>query len=206
MAIQHAKGVTMGLILSRDDKMTSIIDIRTRVFQIIQERSFVRGPVTLSSGQVSDHYFDMKPTMLHHEGANLLSQLVLDRIKNLNIDCIGGLEMGAVPLIGPLVLISGEQHQPIQGFFVRKAPKEHGTMRQIEGVSDLRGKKVVVVDDVTTTGKSAMKSIQVLKDAGAEVVLVISILDRQEGAQKRYSDAGIPFQSLFTASDFLSAH
>ena len=195
----------MGLNLSRDEKMTSIIDTRTRVFQIIQERSFVRGPITLSSGQVSDHYFDMKPTMMHHEGANLLSQLILDRIKSLSVDCIGGLEMGAVPLVGPLVLLSGSQPRPLQGFFVRRVPKAHGTMKQIEGVSDIKGKKVVVVDDVTTTGKSAMKSIQALKDAGAEIVLVISILDRQEGAQKLYSDAGIPFQSLFTASDFLNA-
>jgi orotate phosphoribosyltransferase len=183
----------------------STIQTRTRAYEIIRERSFVRGPKKLASGKISDHYFDMKPTMLHHEGSNLLSDLVLDRIKDLKVDYIGGLEMGAVPLIGPLVQLSGMRGRALQGFFVRKAPKEHGTMKQIEGVDDVTGKNVVVVDDVTTTGESAMKSIKILQEAGANIVLVMSILDRQEGAQELYKKAGIPFQSLFTASDFLGA-
>jgi orotate phosphoribosyltransferase len=183
----------------------STIQTRARAYEIIRERSFVRRPIRLSSGAMSDHYFDMKPTMLHHEGSNLLSELVLERIKNLKVDYIGGLEMGAVPLIGPVVSLSGIRGRPLQGLFVRKAPKEHGTMRQIEGVDDVAGKNIVVVDDVTTTGQSAMKSIKVLQEAGANIVLVLSILDRQEGASELYKEAGIPFQSLFTASDFLGA-
>lgn len=195
----------MQLAPPREAQMTpNILQIRSRAFEIIKERSLVLGKVTLSSGKESDHYFDMKTTMLHPEGSNLLCELILNRISSLDVDHIGGLEMGAVPLIGPLASISWQKGKPIQGFFVRKEPKEHGTQKQIEG-DDLEGKNVVIVDDVTTTGQSAMKSIEILKNAGAKVVLVISILDRQEGAAELYKAAGIPFQSLFTAADFIGS-
>ena len=195
----------MQLARAREAQMTpNILQIRSRVFEIIKERSLVLGKVTLSSGKESDHYFDMKTTMLHPEGSNLLCELILNRISSLDVDHSGGLEMGAVPLIGPLASISWQKGKPIQGFFVRKEPKEHGTQKQIEG-DDLEGKNVVIVDDVTTTGQSAMKSIEILKNAGAKVALVISILDRQEGAVELYRAAGIPFQSLFTAEDFIGS-
>lgn len=190
----------------REETMAeNIRDDRTRAFEIIREKSFVRGEVTLASGQKSDHYFDMKPSMFDPEGAHLLSRLILDRIADLEVDYIGGLEMGAVPLIAPLAMLSGLQGRPIPGFFVRKAQKEYGARKLIEGVKDLAGKRVVVVEDVTTTGESAMKAIRQLKDAGADIVLVLSVVDRQSGAAKLYADAGIPFQSLFTASDFLNS-
>lgn len=190
----------------REEAMAeNIRDDRTRAFEIIREKSFVRGEVTLASGQKSDHYFDMKPSMFDPEGANLLSRLILDRIAGLEVDYIGGLEMGAVPLIAPLAMLSGLQGRPIPGFFVRKAQKEYGARKLIEGVKDLAGKRVVVVEDVTTTGESAMKAIRQLKDAGADIVLVLSVVDRQSGAAKLYADAGIPFQSLFSASDFLNS-
>lgn len=190
----------------REETMAeNIRDDRKRAFEIIREKSFVRGEVTLASGQKSDHYFDMKPSMFDPEGAHRLSRLILDRIADLEVDYIGGLEMGAVPLIAPLAMLSGLQGRPIPGFFVRKAQKEYGARKLIEGVKDLAGKRVVVVEDVTTTGESAMKAIRQLKDAGADIVLVLSVVDRQSGAAKLYADAGIPFQSLFTASDFLNS-
>ena len=196
----------MQLARPREAQMTpNILQIRSRAFEIIKERSLVLGKVTLSSGKESDHYFDMKTTMLHPEGSNLLCELILNRIASLDVDYIGGLEMGAVPLIGPLAAISWQKGKPIQGFFVRKEPKEHGTQKQIEAVDDLQGKNVVIIDDVTTTGQSAMKSIEILKNAGAKVVLVLSILDRQEGAAELYKAGGIPFQSLFTAEDFIGS-
>ncbi len=182
---------------------TNLLDIRNTAFQIIKERSFIRGDVTLSSGQKSDHYFDMKPTMLHPTGAHALCELILDRLGNVKVDYIGGIEMGAVPLIGPLVMLSGLKGRPIPGFFVRKNVKQHGTMKRIEGVDDLNGKHVVIVEDVTTTGQSAMKSIEMVQADGAVVSLVISLLDRQQGAADLYREAGLNFQSLFVASDFL---
>lgn len=176
---------------------------RARAFEIIKSKSFVRGEITLASGAKSDHYFNMKPTMLDPEGAKALCELILDRLNDVEVDYIGGLEMGAVPLIGPLALVSGLQGRPIPGFFVRKAVKGHGTRQRIEGVSDLSGKRVVVVEDVTTTGGSAMSAIEALRESGAEIVLVISILDRQSGATELYREAGIPFGSLFTSTEFL---
>lgn len=184
--------------------MTSdLATARARAFEIIKSKSFVRGEITLASGAKSDHYFNMKPTMLDPEGAKALCELILDRLNDVEVDYIGGLEMGAVPLIGPLALVSGLQGRPIPGFFVRKAVKGHGTRQRIEGVSDLSGKRVVVVEDVTTTGGSAMSAIEALRETGAEIVLVISILDRQSGATELYRRAGIPFGSLFTSSEFL---
>lgn len=184
---------------------SNIIEIRKKAFELVMQKSFIREKIMLSSGVESDHYFDMKPSMLDPECANLLCELVLHRIADLKVDYVGGLEMGAVPLIAPLAIMSFLRGKPIPGFFVRKAPKQHGTKKQIEGVDDLQGKNVVVVDDVTTTGKSAMKSIEVLKEAGAKIELVLSILDRNEGAAALYKQAGIPFTSIFNADQFLNA-
>lgn len=181
----------------------SISETRARAFDIIRAKSFVRRKITLSSGKESDHYFDMKPAMLDPEGAGLLCELILHKLTGIEVDFVGGLEMGAVPLLGPLAMVSRQQGRPIPGLFVRKLPKEHGTRRQIEGVDDVRGKRIAVVEDVTTTGASAMKSIGVLREAGAIVPIVITIVDREEGAAALYRDAGIPFQALFTASEFL---
>lgn len=181
----------------------NIIEMRNRAFEIIRDKSLVLGPVTLSSGERSDHYFDMKPAMFDPEGSNLLCRLILHRLSGVEAGYIGGLEMGAVPLIASLVLVSGLEGRPIPGFFVRKATKEHGTRKVIEGAGDLRGKHVVVLEDVTTTGGSALTAIAKIKDAGADVSVVISILDRQQGAAEAFQRAGIPFQSLFKSADFL---
>ena len=172
-------------------------------FDLIDAKSFVRKPVTLSSGNKSDHYFDMKFTMLDPFGANLLAELIFEQIPKTQIDYVGGLELGAVPLIGPIVMFSHMHGRPIPGLIVRKAPKLHGSQRLVEGADDLSGKNVVVVDDVTTTGESAMKSIRALRVEGANVVLVISILDREEGATELYEKESLPFKPLFKASEFL---
>jgi orotate phosphoribosyltransferase len=175
---------------------------RNRLFELIKERSFRRGNFTLASGKQSSYYFDSKPTMLHPEGATLLAQLIFEALKDVNADCVGGLEMGAVPLIAPVAMQSLEAGQPLMGFFVRKAPKDHGTKQRVEGI-DMAGKTAVIVEDVTTTGGSAMQAVEEVKKAGGKVALVISILDRGEGARELYAAAGVPFTSLFTAEEFL---
>jgi len=178
-------------------------DARSRLFDIVRTKSFVRGHVVLASGKESDHYFDMKPTMFDPEGAEILADLILARIAPAKADCVGGLEMGAVPLITPISIASRRAGKPLPGFFVRKTVKDHGTKKLVEGMADVKGKRVAIVEDVTTTGGSAMKAVAALREGGAEIVLVISILDREEGAAKLYADAGIPFESLFRASEFL---
>lgn len=178
---------------------------RARLFDIIKTKSFVRGHVVLASGKESDHYFDMKPSMFDPEGAELLADLITARIAPFDAHCVGGLEMGAVPLITPISIASRHAGKALPGFFVRKTVKDHGTKKLVEGLSDVDGKRVVIVEDVTTTGGSAMKAVNALQEAGATIALVISILDREEGAEALYAEAGIPFQSLFKASDFLKS-
>ncbi|WP_334150879.1 orotate phosphoribosyltransferase [Hyphomicrobium sp.] len=185
--------------------MTNTHDARTRLYEIVRTKSFVRGPVVLASGKESDHYFDMKPSMFDPEGADLLAELIFARISETGADIVGGLEMGAVPLITPISIASRRAGRPMPGFFVRKTVKDHGTRKLVEGLSDVAGKRVVIVEDVTTTGGSAMKAVEALTAAGATVTLVVSILDREEGAEKLYADAGIPFASLFKASEFLKS-
>jgi orotate phosphoribosyltransferase len=185
--------------------MTATADARARLYDIVKTKSFVRGHVVLASGKESDHYFDMKPSMFDPEGADLLAELLFERISAIEADIVGGLEMGAVPLITPISIASRRAGRPLPGFFVRKTVKDHGTRKLVEGLADVAGKRVVIVEDVTTTGGSAMKAVEALKAAGATIALVISILDREENAARLYADAGIPFQSLFKASEFLNA-
>lgn len=184
--------------------MTDTTDARARLYEIVRTKSFVKGHVVLASGKESDHYFDMKPTMFDPEGAELLAELIYARIAETDADIVGGLEMGAVPLITPVSIVGRREGRALPGFFVRKTVKDHGTKKLIDGLSDVSGKRVAIVEDVTTTGGSAMKAVEALKAAGATMSLVISILDREEGAARLYADAGIPFQSLFTASEFLN--
>lgn len=180
---------------------------RQRAFELIKAKSFGRRDIILASGQPSTFYFDMKPTMLSPEGANVLSELILARLSDENIDYVGGLVMGAVPLISTINQLSFLKGRPLPGFFVRQEVKTHGTMKKIEGVSDedLNGKKVVILDDVTTSGKSAMIAVEAVKAAGATVAMVLSVVDRGEGAVDFYRNQNMQFHSLFTANEFLDS-
>jgi orotate phosphoribosyltransferase len=179
---------------------------RARLAAIIRSRSFGRGEITLASGRKSDFYFNLKPTMLDPEGAALLAELTFDALKDDSLDYVGGLEMGAVPLAGAIAQLSWLKNHPIGAFFVRKKPKEHGARLAVEGLAKgetLRGKRIVIVEDVTTTGGSAIKALDAVRDAGGEVVLVYTMVDREEGAAENFADAGVAFRSLYKASEFL---
>jgi orotate phosphoribosyltransferase len=183
------------------------LETRVKTFNLILERSFRRGKFTLASGKESDFYLDLKPTSLHPEGSNLLAQLILQYIqeKQLSVDAIGGLEMGAVPLQTAVTMVSGQIGRPLPGFIVRKAVKDHGTRRKIETAIDLKGKNVLVLDDVTTTGESAMEAVTAARQVGANVLLVLSMVDRGEGAEQTYQREKIPFDRLFHIREFLAA-
>ena len=188
----------------------SIANNRARLVAIIKERSFEKGNERkLASGRTSNFYFNMKPTMMHAEGAHLIGTLVLDALKNEQVDLVGGLEMGAVPIATAVAATSQAQSasggKPISAFFVRKQAKEHGTQSLIEGLAKgetLAAKRVVVVEDVTTTGGSALKAVEALKAAGATVVCVLTLVDRQEGATETFAKAGLAFASILTTDDF----
>jgi orotate phosphoribosyltransferase len=179
---------------------------RARLAEIIRKRSFGRGETTLASGRKSDFYFNLKPTMLDPEGAALLAELTYEALKDDGLDYVGGLEMGAVPLAGAIAQLSWIKGHPIAAFFVRKKPKEHGARLAVEGLAkgeSLQGKRVVIVEDVTTTGGSALKAVEAVRDAGGEIALVFTMVDREEGATEAFAEAGLTFRSLYKASEFL---
>jgi orotate phosphoribosyltransferase len=178
-------------------------ELRDELFLLLKERAFRRGRIVLASGRESDFYFDMKPAMLDPDGVALMVELILQEIQNVKADCVGGLEMGAVPLIAPVAMRSPDFGRRLPGFFVRKAVKDHGTKKRVDG-ADIAGKTVIILEDVTTTGGSAMDAVRAVQEAGATVALVLAILDRGEGAAELYAKAGIPFTSLFRAEEFLA--
>src|SRR3981081_1743977 len=152
-----------------DNQTLSKSASRARLAEIIRRRSFGRGEITLASGRKSDFYFNLKPTMLDAEGAALLAELTLEALRDDNVDYVGGLEMGAVPIAGAIAQLSWLKGPPTAAFFVRKKPKEHGARLAVEGLANgetLQGKRVVIVEDVTTTGGSPIKALAAGSDTG----------------------------------------
>jgi orotate phosphoribosyltransferase len=182
--------------------------LKARLIDIIKARSFQSGKeVKLASGRTSTYYFNMKPTMLNAEGAHVIATLILAAIADMHADLIGGLEMGAVPLASALAAVSHAGKQPVNAFFVRKQAKEHGTQSLIEGLPNgdsLKGKRVVIVEDVTTTGGSAIKAAEAVRAEGAEVVGVVTVIDREEGAADAFAAANLKLTPILTLADFKS--
>ncbi len=180
--------------------------LKTRLIEIIKARSFQSGKeVKLASGRTSTYYFNMKPTMLDAEGAHVIATLILEAIAGLRADLIGGLEMGAVPIASAVAAVSQPSGRPVNAFFVRKQAKDHGTKSLIEGLpagDSLKGKRVVIVEDVTTTGGSAIKAAETVRAEGAEVVGVVTVVDRGEGADAAFAAAGLTLTPLLTLEDF----
>jgi orotate phosphoribosyltransferase len=179
---------------------------RSRLVEIVKRRSFSTGSdVTLVSGRSSTFYFDMKPTMLDPEGAHLIATLIIDALAGAEVDLVGGLEMGAVPLAVAVAAASHARGRPLSAVFVRKQAKEHGARKLVEGLAPgetLQGKRVAVLEDVTTTGGSATKAIETLRAEGAVIDRVISVVDRLEGAAESFKAAGISFTAILTTADF----
>jgi orotate phosphoribosyltransferase len=179
---------------------------RARLIEIVKARSFQEGPqMKLASGKTSTFYFNMKPTMLDSEGAHLIATLILDQLEGVEADHVGGLEMGAVPIASAVTAVAHGRGRKLNAFFVRKQAKEHGTKSLIEGLGrdeTMAGKRVVIVEDVTTTGGSSLKAAEALKEAGAKIVSVITIVDRLDGAAEAFAAAGLDFRPLLTLKDF----
>lgn len=177
-------------------------DKRTRLRDIIATKSLLSGKFTLASGKASGYFFDMKKTMFDPEGASLIGELLCDLIVQES-DCkaVGGLEMGAVPIALAIAMKSQERGKPIDAFFVRKEVKDHGTAKLIDG-NFTPGSKVLVLEDVTTTGGSAMKAVAAVRAQGGKVEKIVTIVDRLEGARENLKKEGLKLISLFTNDDF----
>ncbi len=182
------------------------MDDRRQLREIIRARSFRQGGAfTLASGRTSSIYFNLKPTMLDPDGARLVGAAVAAKARTLGATYVGGLEMGAVPIVAAAAAMSAVAGDPLRAFFVRTQAKEHGTKSLVEGLAEgetLVGACVVVVEDVTTTGGSAMKAIAAIRAAGATVSDVVTILDREEGASEAFGAAGLALHPLFRKSEF----
>jgi orotate phosphoribosyltransferase len=162
--------------------MGNIKEMKDRLMEIVLEKSFqyAEEPVfKLVSGGVSNFYFNCKPTMLDPEGKELIGRLVFAQIKDLEVSGIGGLELGSVPISSAVSLISQVEGKPIKEFIVRKEKKDHGVPAKVEGEFS-QGERVVVVDDVITTGGSTIKAIEAVEDLGLEVAKVVVLVDREE--------------------------
>ncbi len=157
--------------------------MKGRLIRLIYERAFKYSeePIfKLVSGRMSNYYFNCKMVTLNPEGMYLIGNIIFDMIKDLNVKGIGGLTLGADPIADAVAYTSYLKEKPIEAFVVRKSAKSHGTMQWIEG--DVKaGDKVVIVDDVITTGKSTIEAITKAKEAGLDIVKVIALVDRQEG-------------------------
>jgi len=174
---------------------------RDRLIELFHERALKFGDFTLASGKKSTYYLDGKQNTLNAEGLSLISEGLLDLLEDFEFDAIGGMSIGADPIIGGILTVAGSRGVDIDGFMVRKEPKGHGTQRYIEGPVK-EGMRVVVIDDVVTTGGSSLLAVDRVTEFGCEVVKVIGIVDRMEGGAQNFAARDIPFQALLTIEDF----
>jgi orotate phosphoribosyltransferase len=157
----------------------------------------------LTSGKMTRYYIDCKNVSLDAEGGFLIGEAIFNRIQLLPVEGVGGMTLGADPIATAVAVVSFIQNKPIPAFIVRKEPKGHGSGRQVEGLLPPVA-KLVVVEDVVTTGGSTLRTIEVLRKEGYTVLKVIALVDRLEGGGEAIVAAGVPFESLYTLEDFIS--
>lgn len=180
-------------------------DTKTALRDMLADRSVLPGPITLSNGSESKYYFDCKKVTLSSDGAALVGDAFLDIIEDLpeRPEAIGGLTHGADPIVSAVMLRARDRGLSIDGFYVRKVPKEHGTKNKIEN-APRAGTKVVVVDDVVTQGTSVLQAVESARQAGCEVVAVLSLVDRLEGGRGRIEARVHDYRSVYDLGDFRS--
>lgn len=177
-------------------------NLKARLLALLKKEAFKKGRFILSSGKASNYYLDGRVITLTPEGAFLTASIILDSIKDEDIDAVGGPTLGADPITGALAALSHIEKIPLKTFIVRKQAKEHGTSRRIEGPALKRGDKVILVDDVATTGKALVEAGEALVKSGAIVRKAIVIVDRQEGAKENLAKAGIKLDAIFRIEEF----
>ena len=176
---------------------------RKTLLHLIKERAYKHGQFTLSSGKESEHYINCKPVTLSCEGNALCSHLMIEHIEDNSV-AVGGLTLGADPLVCGIAQKAYYSGKHIDALIVRKNPKGYGTKEVIEGNKPPKGSIVTVLEDVTTTGSSAIKAVNVLRDAGYIVNRVVAIVDRQEN-HKVWDNNEIEFISLFKLEDIINS-
>lgn len=184
---------------------TSPVPRREQLRALVTELAVVHGRVTLASGREADYYVDLRRVTLHHRAAPLIGHLLLDLLEENGlgageVDAVGGLTLGADPVATAVLHAAASRGQDIDAFVVRKEGKAHGMQRRIEG-PDVAGRRVVAVEDTSTTGGSVMTAVEALREAGAEVAGVAVIVDRGTGARERIEAEGLSYHYLYDLAD-----
>ncbi|MDQ0776235.1 orotate phosphoribosyltransferase [Streptomyces aurantiacus] len=176
-------------------------DVRGELLQQIKDKAVVHGKVTLSSGIEADYYVDLRRVTLDGEAAPLVGQVLLDLTADLDFDAVGGLTMGADPVATALLHAAAARGRHLDAFVVRKEAKAHGMQRRVEG-PEIAGRRVLVVEDTSTTGNSPLTAVEAVREAGAEVVGVATIVDRATGAaEKIQQGAGVPYLFAYSKDE-----
>ncbi|GAA5164797.1 orotate phosphoribosyltransferase [Ornithinimicrobium tianjinense] len=173
---------------------------RERLRELITDKAIVHGRVTLSSGKEADYYVDLRRITLDGEAAPLVGDVMLDLVEDLRVEAVGGLTMGADPVATAMLHAAHRRGERLDAFVVRKAEKAHGLQRRIEG-PDITGRRVLVVEDTSTTGGSPLTAVEACREAGAEVVAVAVIADRSSGAEEKIREAGVDYRAAYTLAD-----
>src|SRR4051812_36223456 len=176
----------------------SMTDSRARLLELFKARAVAFGDFTLASGKKSSYYINSKKVLFHGEAVALLGELLYDSLRDLDVQAVGGLEVGAIPMATAAVLRFQQAGRTLEGFFVRKQAKGHGSQERLEGQVKA-GDRVAVLDDVLTTGESVVQAVEAVEARGATVARVVCIVDRLQGARERL--AGYDFRPLFTIRD-----
>ncbi len=179
-------------------------DYRQSLRGLLRRKSILRGVFTLTSGRKSDYYLDCKLTTLDPQGSVLTGYTILKLLEahSVRADAIGGLTMGADPIVTAVAAVSHLEGKPLPGFLIRKERKAHGRQRQIEGIDSRAVSKVVIVDEVCTTGESTLEAIRIAEEARLEVVAVVSLVDREEGGSDQLRENYL-YLPVFTAKELL---
>lgn len=177
-------------------------ELKEKLLDLLNKEALKRGKFVLSSGKESSYYLDGRVITLTPEGAYLVASIILDMIKGEDLDAVGGPTLGADPIVGALAVLSHINNQPIKTFIVRKQAKEHGTQRQVEGPALKKGARVILVDDVVTSGKAIMEAKLALDKIGVIADKAIVIVDRSEGAVDNLAKVGLKLESIFKLADF----
>lgn len=182
------------------------VDERNELMGIIRELSYEEREVTLASGRKSNFYFDGKQTTLHKRGGLLVGKAFWDVVKTFDgpIDGVGGLTLGADPIATATSIAAALEDDEVHAFIIRKEPKGHGTGQWLEGRKNLPpGSRVVIVEDVTTTGGSSIKAVERAKEEGLVVLGIITLVDREEGAQENVTAEGQVLKAVFTRTEVI---
>jgi orotate phosphoribosyltransferase len=176
---------------------------RNELLELIVKNSLKRGDFTLSSGKKSTYYIDGKLTTLDSRGSFLVARVFLAMLSDSVPDAVGGLTLGADPIIGSMLALAGMEDLPLRGFIVRKEAKGHGTQSLVEGPVS-KADRVVVLEDVLTTGSSSLKAVNAVRDLGCEVDRVLAVVDREQGAKENLKEAGCRMEAIFSVKELLA--